>query len=423
MRTSFLAICLLASGLSAGRLTAQQRPTRAAASPVTCDKCHADRDFLVGKGGPHGDSSLFVPATTLHGTAHDTLRCAQCHVGYDNGFPHQATSRVVPCQTCHQREGSDWQSSIHASNSRQAGDAPTCVGCHTAHTVRRATDPQSPSYVLNVATMCGRCHNDPRIVETYFSQANKTTARTAVSHFEKTVHGLALTRSGLTVSATCNDCHRAHLVLPADSARSSVNRANIPATCGACHQGVVQTFDSSAHGRAYAHGDTTDTGHHAPVCTDCHTSHEIVRADQPQWQLNVVTECGTCHERLHETYFETYHGKVSRLGYIAATCADCHTAHNMRPANDTLSSVYIENRVQTCGRCHTRANLNFVKYQPHGDPKDHAKYPLLFFTWLGMTLLLVGTMGFFFLHSLLWIVRVIINRMTGRGPAHSETPA
>ena len=395
----------------AGPAAAQTHARTGAQAGITCDKCHANRDFLVGKGGPHGDSSLFVPSTTLHGTAHDTLRCAQCHVGYDATYPHAPTSRVVACESCHRTEGSDWTASIHASNNASRGDAPTCVGCHGAHNVLKSTDARSPSYALNVATMCGRCHNDSRITDAYFSQANKTTARTAVSHFQSTVHGLALTRAGLTVSATCNDCHRAHKILPADSAGSSVSRDSIPTTCGACHQGVVQEYDSSSHGRAYLHGDTTTTGHHAPICTDCHSSHEITRADQPAWQLSVIPQCGKCHEELMETYFETYHGKVSRLGFIAATCADCHTPHNMRPVNDTLSSIYPENRVQTCGRCHAHANTNFTKYEPHGDPKNRAKYPLMFFTWLGMTLLLVGTMGFFLLHSALWFMRSMINRM------------
>jgi hypothetical protein len=393
----------------------------ATAQGITCEKCHGNRDFLVGKGGPQGDSALYVPAGTLQDTRHASLRCAQCHVGYDAGYPHRATSRVVPCSTCHAAEGRDWDASIHAANSASTGDAPTCVGCHGSHTVYGAADRRSPTHPLNVAMMCGRCHADPRIIGTYFATADKTRARTAVAHFYKTVHGNALTGAGLVVSATCNDCHRAHKVLPADSTGSSVNRANIPATCGACHVGVVEAYDSSAHGAAYRTGGVTTTGHSAPVCVDCHSAHEIVRADQPQWLLGVVQECGTCHERLYETYFETYHGKVTRLGFnLAATCSDCHTAHNMRPASDTRSSVYAENLVATCGRCHSAANANFVRYQPHGDPKDRTKYPLLFWSWLFMTLLLVGTMSFFLLHTFLWLVRITINRLRGGGPAHTE---
>jgi hypothetical protein len=342
-------------------------------------------------------------------------------VGYDAGYPHRAASRVVPCQTCHAAAGGDWEASIHAANATTAGDAPTCVGCHGSHTVYGAADRRSPTHPLNVAGLCGRCHADARITGTYFATADKERARTAVAHFHTTVHGNALTRAGLVVSATCNDCHRAHRVLPADSSGSSVNRANIPATCGGCHVGVAETFDSSSHGRAYRDGGVTNTGHPAPVCVDCHSAHEIVRADQPQWLLGVVEECGKCHERLYETYFETYHGKVTRLGFnLAATCADCHTAHNMRPASDTRSSVYAENLVATCGRCHANANANFVRYQPHGDPKERTKYPLLFWTWLFMTTLLVSVMAFFLLHTFLWVTRLAINRRRGRGRAHKE---
>ena len=420
------AAALLAAA-GAGDAAAQRTATALRATPatgITCDKCHGNRDFLVGKGGPRGDSGLYVPAGILQDTRHATLRCAQCHVGYDETYPHQATAVVVACRTCHAEAGRAWESSIHASNQARTGDAPTCVGCHGSHQVLGKDDRRSPSYPLNVAAMCGRCHADPRIIGTYFATADKATARTAVDHFARTVHGNALTRAGLVVSATCNDCHRAHRVLPADSAGSSVNRANIPATCGVCHTGVVATYDSSAHGVAYRRGDSTSTGHGAPVCVDCHSAHEIVRADQPRWLLGVVDECGSCHERLVETYFETYHGKVTRLGFnLAATCADCHTPHDMRPASDARSSVFPGNREATCRRCHANANTNFVKYQPHGDSKDRAKYPLLYFAWLFMTLLLVGTMSFFLLHSALWVMRSTINRRRGTLPAHPETPA
>lgn len=379
---------------------------------VACEKCHGNRSFLG------TDSALFVPTTLLQDSRHAGLRCAQCHVGYDVGYPHQATSRVVPCETCHQAEGREWRASIHAANAATAGDAPTCVGCHGSHSVHGPADRRSPIHPLNVAALCGRCHADPRITGTYFATADKTRARTAVAHFYKTVHGNALTRAGLVVSATCNDCHRAHKVLPADSAASSVNRASIPQTCGACHVGVAEAYDSSAHGTAYRSGSVTTTGHRAPVCVDCHSAHEIVRADQPQWLLGVVSECGTCHERLYETYFETYHGKVTRLGFtLAATCSDCHTPHDMRPATDPRSSVYPENLVATCGRCHAAANLNFVRYEPHGDPRERTKYPLLFWTWLFMTLLLVGVMAFFLLHTFLWLTRLTLDRLRGGDPA------
>ena len=43
-----------------------------------------------------------------------------------------------------------------------------------------------------------------------------------------------------------------------------------------------------------------------------------------------MTQCGRCHEKIAETYFDTYHGKVSQLGYTkTAKCYDCHGAHDI----------------------------------------------------------------------------------------------
>jgi class III cytochrome C family protein len=388
------------------------------AQAVECVRCHGNRDFLVGKArDARQDSALFVPAGALQGTVHDTLRCTDCHRGFEAGYPHRVGATVVPCQTCHEQAGRDWAGSIHAANAASKGDAPTCVGCHGAHQVYGVKDTRSPVYALNVAALCGRCHGDRRIIGTYFATAEKTQGRIATTLYPKSVHGVALSRDGLVVSATCSNCHGAHKILPADSTGSSVNRANIPATCGACHAGIVATYDSSAHGPTYpAQHRTTTEGEHRPVCIDCHSAHGIVRADQPQWQLDVVAECGSCHERLYETYFDTYHGKVTRLGFtLAAKCSDCHTAHNMRPASDPLSSVYALNLVKTCGRCHTGATWNFVKYYAHGDPTQRTKYPLLYWPWLFMTALLVGVMSFFGIHTGLWLMRSVLDRRRGGG--------
>ncbi len=395
-------------------------PAHVAGQGVSCAKCHASQDFLGGRPGRAADSALYVPATILTDTRHRTLGCADCHRGYDAGYPHGATAKVVPCETCHEAAGRDYQASIHAPNAVISGDAPTCVGCHGSHTVYGKDDRRSPTHPLNVAATCGRCHADPGIIGTYFSTADKAQARVAVAQFHKTVHGSALTSDGLVVSATCNDCHGAHMVLPADSAESSVNRGNIPATCGACHVGITEVYDRSAHGLAYAAGDTTNTGKPAPVCVDCHSAHEITRSDQPEWFLGVVQECGACHERLYATYFETYHGKVTHLGStLAATCSDCHTPHDMRPATDPRSSVYVTNVVATCSRCHPAATEGFARYRPHGDSRDRANYPVLYWTWLLMTTLLVSVMIFFGLHTLLWLIRQAVERARG-GPAERQ---
>lgn len=407
----------------AARATAQRG---AGAGVVECRNCHSNRDFLAGKSGRmNGDSALFVTDSLLHDSMHGSLTCASCHPAYASGYPHRDESVVaVPCQSCHQKEGEDWAASIHAADAVTKGNAPTCVTCHGSHHVLGRDDPRSSIYPLNVAATCAKCHDDERIIGMYFNTPDQAQARTAVQEYYKTVHGTAMSKAGLVVAATCSDCHSAHRILPPDSAASTINRGHIAETCGKCHAGVLATFDSSAHGQAFANGTKTPTGHSAPVCIDCHTSHQIVAASDPKWFRGVVKECGSCHEKEYGTYFETYHGQVTELGFgLTAKCSDCHTAHDMRPVTDPKSSVNPNNVVATCRQCHPTANANFVQYRPHGDPRNRSAYPILFWTWLFMTSLLIGVFLFFGTHTLLWLGRLTLNHLRGRSGPDAGPPS
>ncbi len=404
-------------GLAVGNASTVAAQVENQESPiVTCEACHGDPRFLVGKETAEEQAALLVPDSLLLDTVHSQLKCVDCHPGPAMGYPH-GPQVAVGCGTCHESEQTDWEVSIHALDVIEDGDAPTCAGCHGVHEVYSIDDRRSPTYPLNVATMCGRCHADPSIIGTYFSSPEEAQARVAVEQYHETVHGAALERAGLALSATCNDCHESHRVLPASSPESSVNRANVVKTCGDCHVGILETYEEgSAHGAAYREHLRGPTGHEAPACVDCHSAHSIVEADEPRWFVGVVEECGKCHEDVYETYFSTYHGQVTALGFeLTAKCSDCHTPHNMRPATDPESSVHPLNLVETCARCHPEANQSFVRYYAHGDASDRERYPVLFWSWLFMTTLLVSVWTFFGLHSLFWLIRVTIERARGTG--------
>ena len=105
-----------------------------------------------------------------------------------------------------------------------------------------------------------------------------------------------------------------------------------------------------------------------------------------------------------QTYYESYHGKVEHLGYprLVAGCADCHGFHNILPPDNPKSLISEKRLVETCGKCHTRANANFVKWIAHATHKDPEREPVLYGTFVLMTGLLVSVFGIFWFHTLLW---------------------
>ena len=62
-----------------------------------------------------------------------------------------------------------------------------------------------------------------------------------VSTYLDSYHGLA-SEGGSVVVANCASCHGVHNILPSSDPRSTINRANLDATCGKCHKGVTQKF-------------------------------------------------------------------------------------------------------------------------------------------------------------------------------------
>ena len=110
--------------------------------------------------------------------------------------------------------------------------------------------------------------------------------------------------------------------------------------------------------------------------------------------------------KLPRSYFDTYHGKVSRLGYTkTAKCYDCHGAHDIQKVTDPRSHLSRENVVATCQKCHADATRRFAGYLTHATHHDPKKYPFLFWAFWGMTSLLVGTFVIGGVHTLLWLPR------------------
>jgi nitrate/TMAO reductase-like tetraheme cytochrome c subunit len=385
-------------------------------SNEACFGCHGIEGFTAADGKP-----LTVDADAFATSTHASLLCTTCHSEITD-LPHaEKLTKVGPqaCSLCHGEVVETYDKSIHG-RSRAEGitDAASCTNCHgSPHTTRKTDDPGSTVYPLNLPRTCGVCHGDPEL-----AKRHGIPVIDAYQLYMDSIHGRALTRSGLLVAANCSSCHGFHDIQPREDPDSKIFRTNIPATCGACHAGVEKAYREGSHGRALQ-----NPAKKAPVCITCHTAHQIARVDTQPWKLAVLEECGDCHKESRRTYGDTFHGQVTALGFTpVARCSDCHGAHRVLPAADSESSVAPANLVATCRKCHPLANDNFAQYRPHADPDDRARNPTLYYTTRFMNLLIFGVFAFFGLHTVLWFSRSIGERVrrprNGEGPRSEEEP-
>ncbi len=227
----------------------------------------------------------------------------------------------------------------------------------------------------------------------------------AYSDYSLSVHGKGMTDKGLLVSAVCTDCHTSHYMLRATDERSSVYPKNVPATCAKCHKGIYDEYIKSDH------AINKEGKERYPTCVDCHSAHTIINVKQDLFMTEVMIQCGSCHKDLAATYLDTYHGQAYQLGYEkSAKCSDCHNAHLILNMNNPNSSIGRKNIVKTCQKCHKDANKKFTGYLTHATHYNRKKFPLLYYTYWAMTFLLISVFGFFGIHTLLWLPRSLRER-------------
>jgi hypothetical protein len=365
----------------------------------------ADRDCLSCHDNPNIKSSvdgrsLFVNYSELKSSRHENIACSQCHseVNVSKHRPCETILHKVDCTSCHAEIGVQYAKSTHGTlHANNDINAPTCEECHGTHGILGKLNPQSKTFATNIPSLCAKCHREGEKAAVRYNGPEKD----IIKHYTESIHGKGLIKSGLTVTATCTDCHTAHMELPHDNPESSINPNNIAETCGKCHHGIEEQFVKSIHSPLISKTDKE-----LPGCADCHSAHTIKRTDAEGFKLSIMDQCGRCHRKIAETYFDTYHGKVSQLGYTkTAKCYDCHGAHDILPPTDPNSRLSRQNVVNTCKTCHPSANKQFAGYLTHATHHDPVKYPILFWVFWGMTGLLIGTFFIAGMHTLLWLPR------------------
>jgi cytochrome b subunit of formate dehydrogenase/5-methylcytosine-specific restriction endonuclease McrA len=221
-------------------------PVNHANIPATCGRCHG-QTFLMESNG-ETTQPFFSYQSSVHGRAvangsQKAAVCTDCHGVHqilpasDPRSPISKAAIASTCGKCHADIANTFTASVHGQAVARGNMlAPTCTDCHGIHSIKKHTDPSSPAAVQNVSRdICARCHEGVRLSQEFGIPGNR------VNTYFDSYHGLAA-EGGSMVAANCSSCHGVHNILPSSDPRSTVNRANLDATCGQCHKGVTEKF-------------------------------------------------------------------------------------------------------------------------------------------------------------------------------------
>lgn len=387
-----------------------------------CAMCHNEADLWEGE-----TAHLYIPRDKLDEDVHwlKGVNCHDCHGGdpqtpelneahaIENGFlpiankdsEVKAKAREAlkqRCSACHEQQHLALFAGVHSKagprDAQGRGTLLSCSECHgeVSHHLLPSTNSGSSMFLDNQVKICGGCHEKD------------------LKSYEKSVHGHGLYASGLLVTASCADCHGSHGIFRPLHQKSTLNHANVAATCGNCHRFISERLALSVHGRTNGAGNDADRvapggkSMETPTCTSCHRGHSL-DPKQDTFRHELPFQCGNCHTDLSHQYALSMHGQLSELGYgPAANCSDCHGAHDILPVSDPQSRMSTANRQQTCRECHPNASANLMTFDPHSDHTDPARSPVEYYVYITLLTLLFTTFGVFGVHSALWFMRGMI---------------
>lgn len=405
-----------------------------------CLKCHLDEKLFPGE---KIGSAKFVARykTSIHASIEkngvEAAGCVDCHGNHliqnpDNPMASTTRTRLPEtCGKCHQDVVDKFLSSAHGKSLlNKSVAAPTCVSCHSEHSIE-AVKKSDEFSKINQVEMCLKCHLEGKL-----PHKNYKGEEVLITNYKDSYHYQAL-KDGKLNAATCSDCHGSHEMAKFDDPNSKIYKKNISKTCGQsnCHVRQSIEYSGSIHGVALQ----TQNNFDAPTCVDCHGRHQILRRDEKTNRLSnpkgLVQLCSDCHSSVEmverynlpvgrtETYMRSFHGLATRGGSkVAANCESCHGHHNIKPSSDTSSTINRKNLPGTCGKCHP-ASDEILFTSPIHVTNEYKESPWLF--WVGKIYLFIilFTIGAMVLHNAFDITKKIKARNGKKHIKEEETNA
>ena len=367
-----------------------------------CAACHDDPGLTTVINGK--EVSRYIPANILEHSVHSYLECVSCHTDAAvEDFPHPEKLQPVNCGECHDDAMTNFLSGIHGT-AFQANDknAPNCAECHGTHNILSSKDPKSNTYKMNIPLLCGKCHREGAPVARSYNIGE----RNILENYSQGIHGKGLFEAGLIVTATCNDCHGNHKILPHTNLNSSTSERNIASTCMKCHARIEDVHVKVINKELWEKSPGA-----IPACTDCHPPHKVelknilasisdrtclkcheqpdihkivdgqnvsLHVDVNQFvgsaHQNITcvkchsdvtahiarpcetagkVDCSGCHAEEADIYFQSGHGKAYFSKHENAPyCTTCHGSHRVIPSENESSPTFRSSVPKLCGECH-----------------------------------------------------------------------
>ena len=287
----------------------------------------------------------------------DNSECLGCHRSKINERKFaQSVHGANSCNSCHW-DITDIKEHVRKKEARIHAEPVTCHRCHK----KEAAEHYASAHFIN-EIQCQDCHKEIHEMTPWKGDKVRVVEKCTTCHsddgYSESVHGKAVL-DGNPDSAACNDCHGLHKIplLKGDDPKTVAFRKEF----------------------------------HTEICQKCH-------ADKEMMERNNVFLIAT------QTYYQSYHGKVEKLGYpgLVAGCADCHGFHSILPPENSKSLISKDRLTETCGKCHTGANANFTQWVAHATHNDPNRDPVFYWTFLVMTALLAWVFSVFWFHTILW---------------------
>ncbi|OFV81940.1 MAG: hypothetical protein A2W26_09025 [Acidobacteria bacterium RBG_16_64_8] len=227
-----------------------------------CLACHGDPS--LSKQRADGTSiSLYIDTEELPQAVHRYQDCTACHTNnpHEVQTPLTKLSQAEKCGSCHRYQYNQYMESVHGIPQPGGNSDPaTCADCHSAdsnpHNVVRVLEPKATTYPKNIAETCGKCHNNPELMDKY------GIVEKVYDTYMRSFHGKAmdLAPGNATIrqldTATCVNCHGAHNVTAVDDPAAPVaGMDNLLATCQLCHRDAGPEFVKGFMGHKAANSE------------------------------------------------------------------------------------------------------------------------------------------------------------------------